>query len=44
MNFEDAQFPVPVNYDSYLSHIYGDYMKLPDLDKIHIHATKFKFL
>lgn len=33
MQFEDAAFSVPVNYDKYLSIGYGDYMKLPPEDK-----------
>ena len=28
--FEDTQFYIPKNYDTYLSIKYGDYMKLPD--------------
>lgn len=42
--FEDSQFPIPGKYDSYLRGIYGDYMKLPDLDKIQPHIVKVKFL
>lgn len=30
VDFEDAQFYIPANYDSYLKICYGDYMKLPD--------------
>lgn len=32
--FEGYEFPVPGNYDSYLSHMYGDYMSIPSEDKI----------
>ena len=32
--FEDTTFPIPNNYDSYLKKLYGDYMTIPDLDKI----------
>ena len=31
--FEDTMMPVPEEYDYFLSHTYGDYMKLPDPDK-----------
>lgn len=33
MPFEDIEVRVPVGYDSYLKHVYGDYMKLPPVDK-----------
>lgn len=39
MNFEGYMFPVPGNTDVYLRKIYGDYMKLPDLDSIKVHTT-----
>ena len=28
-DFEDTTFPIPLNYDTYLTKAYGDYMKLP---------------
>ena len=31
--FEDTTFKVPKGYDEYLTHAYGDYMKLPPEDK-----------
>lgn len=37
--FEDGTFPVPGNYDAYLTKIYGRYMSLPDLDKIIMHTV-----
>lgn len=33
IQFEDIKVPVPCEYDKYLRHIYGDYMKLPDEEK-----------
>ncbi len=33
VKFEDAEFPVPNNYDYVLTTIYGDYMKLPPKSK-----------
>lgn len=38
--FEDYLFPIPRKYDNYLRKIYGDYMKLPDLDKLRMHTNK----
>lgn len=34
VDFEGYQFPVPIGWDHYLSGIYGDYMSLPDLNKV----------
>ena len=31
--FEDAFFNVPKGYHEYLTHAYGDYMKLPPKEK-----------
>lgn len=33
LQFEDAKFPCPVDYDSALKVMYGDYMKLPPKEK-----------
>lgn len=41
--FENYSFPVPGNCDSYLRKIYGNYMELPNLDKLSPHARKVKF-
>ena len=30
MKFEDSQMPMPERYKDYLTHYYGDYMKLPE--------------
>lgn len=40
LRFEDYFFPVPGNYDAYLTKIYGMYMQLPDLDKVVMHTVK----
>ena len=37
--FEDTEFNGVVDYDSYLTHLYGDYMQLPLESKRHIHLT-----
>lgn len=41
-DFEGHQLPVPHNADHMLRTIYGDYMKLPDLEHIHGHANKLE--
>lgn len=42
--FENTELSAPHDPDQYLRLIFGDYMKLPDLDKIAIHATKIEFI
>ena len=37
--FEGAMLPVPCDTDTYLRHIYGDYEKLPPLDRIVPHTA-----
>lgn len=37
--FEDAQFPGATDYDAYLKHCYGDYMKLPPVEKRKVHPV-----
>lgn len=43
LKFEGLSFPVPHNCDGYLRKIYGDYMKLPDLNKIEKHINRIEF-
>lgn len=38
--FEDKMFFAPANCDSYLSRLYGDYMKIPDLEELTCHVNK----
>ena len=40
ISFEGMEFNCPRDWDSYLRKIYGDYEKLPDLDKLHIHSVE----
>ncbi len=40
--FEDQSFPIPLNYDHYLRTLYGDYMALPDVEKIKSHFKTVK--
>jgi phosphorylcholine metabolism protein LicD len=40
--FEGYELPVPGNADAHLRHIYGDYMQLPDLDKLAPHVAQLE--
>lgn len=40
VRFEGRIFYAPRDTDAYLTKLYGDYMRLPDIDKIHVHASK----
>lgn len=40
--FEGLQFPVPSDWNGYLSLIYGNYLNIPDVNKIQVHLTNFK--
>ena len=41
--FEGYQLPVPRNADAHLRHIFGDYMQLPDLNKLALHVGELEF-
>ena len=36
--FEECRFPIPVGYDEVLRECYGDYMQIPDENKIRVHG------
>lgn len=38
--FEDVLLPVPHNYDEYLKKIYGEYMQVPNINKLPKHFAK----
>ncbi len=40
--FEGHEFPVPHDSDAMLRGIYGDYMKLPDLNKLQLHVVSLQ--
>ncbi|MDE6114983.1 MAG: LicD family protein [Muribaculum sp.] len=40
VSFEGYTFKAPADPDAYLRRIYGDYMRLPDPDKIQVHASR----
>ena len=40
--FEGYNLPVPGNADAHLRHLYGDYMKLPDLTKLKPHIGQIE--
>lgn len=41
VEFEGRDVIVPSNYDKYLKHMYGDYMKLPPLEKRYAHKFDY---
>lgn len=41
--FEDMKAPVPRNYETVLTALYGDYMQLPPEEKRRVHGTKIEF-
>lgn len=43
VTFEGYEFPAPHDVDGYLHRMFGDYMSLPDLDKIHPHTERIAF-
>lgn len=43
IEFEGKHFPVPKNYDAYLTRIYNNYMEIPAKDKRQIHANGIEF-
>lgn len=44
VDFEGISLPVPKDYDKYLRHMYGDYMKLPEVEDIHTHFCNYEIL
>lgn len=42
INFEDTQLPVPFKVHEYLTRMFGDYNKLPDIDKIFPHIQNIQ--
>lgn len=41
--FDGFEAPIPADTEAYLRRNFGDYMKLPDLDRLHPHAAHFEF-
>lgn len=41
INFEDIQIRIPIDYHEYLTHLYGDYMKLPPIYARKTHHCQF---
>ena len=40
-SFEDTHFYGPVDYNSFLKQIYGDYMRIPSEEERHVHANVY---
>lgn len=43
INFEGKELSAPNNIDAYLKNIFGDYMKVPPVDKRIMHSVKIEF-
>jgi lipopolysaccharide cholinephosphotransferase len=41
--FEGYELPVPKDTDAHLRHIFGNYMQLPDLEKLAPHVGALEF-
>ena len=39
VEFEGSSFPAPRDVDGYLTRLYGNYLQLPDIEKIEIHTA-----
>lgn len=44
VKFEDTLLPIPVDFDSYLTKLYGDYNRIPDTSSIHPHLNHIELL
>lgn len=42
MQFEDGMFPMPHDYDAYLTALYSDYMKIPPAEKRIVHLGEIE--
>jgi len=42
--FEGRKYPIPTSWDSYLKHLFGDYMTPPPVDKRIPHATEYHLI
>jgi lipopolysaccharide cholinephosphotransferase len=43
ISFEGKMFNCPHNVNAYLTEYYGDFMKIPPVEKRAIHASKIEF-
>ena len=44
IRFEGHEFPAPKNSDAYLRHMFGEYDKLPNLERLRVHTSECTFL